>query len=165
MPIPFGIYMKIDVVQLELRKSHTIEIDLPYSEIKTASFAAPLFCKEIGSLNTEHVAILSLDNLDRVINYFTVSIGEINEVKVSLAQMFRCALLSNASKIIVAHNHPSGILEITSKDIDMTRKIAFFGSHFSIELVDSLVVTASDYVSIRAHCKEIMHEQRSETKN
>jgi len=82
-----------------------------------------------------------------------------------LAQMFRCALLSNASKIIIAHNHPTGVLEITSKDVEMTKKIAFFASNFSIELVDSLVVTAENHASIRAHCKELMHEQKNGNKN
>lgn len=160
VPIPFvcDMIMKIDVVQLELRKSHTIDIDIPFEEIFTVSYAAQLFCKEIGSLNIEHVSMIALDNTDRVINYFTVSMGEINKVKVSLAQIFRCALLSNAMKIIIAHNHPSGVLEITSKDIEMTKKIAFFASNFKIELVDSLVVTEDNYVSIRAHCKELMNE-------
>lgn len=102
--------------------------------------------------------MLALDNTNKIINYFTVSIGEIDKVKVSLAQMFRCALLSNASKIIIAHNHPSGILEITSKDIAMTKKIAFWANNLSIELLDSIIVTTNDYISIRAHCKENLNE-------
>lgn len=146
--------MKINVVQLEIKKVYDIEIDLPYNEIHLASYAAPLFCQKIGSLNVEHTAMIALDHADRIINFFIVSMGEIDSVKVSLAQMFRAALLSNASKIIVAHNHPSGVLEITSKDIEMTRKIAFFARNFDIELIDSLVVTRADYISIRSHCKE-----------
>lgn len=81
--------------------------------------------------------------------------GEVDKVKVSLAQMFRCALLSNASKIIIAHNHPSGIAQITSKDIEMTKRIALWASNLSIELIDSLIVTADNYISIRDHCKEL----------
>ena len=140
--------MKINVVQLEIKKIYDIEIDLPYNEIHTASYAAPIFCQKIGNLNIEHTAMIVLDNVNRIINFFIVSMGEINSVKVSLAQMFRVALLSNASKIIVAHNHPSGILKITSKDIEMTRKIAFFARNFDIELIDSLVVTETGYISI-----------------
>ena len=157
--------MKIDVVQLELRRSHQIDIDLPSDRIYIAQQAAPIFCQEIGSLNIENVAMITLDNANRVINFFTVSIGEIDSVRVSLAQMFKCALLSNASKIMIAHNHPSGVLEVTSKDIEMTRKIGFFANSFSIELIDSLVVTADDYISIRAHCKEISDEQNDCAEN
>ena len=157
--------MKIDVIQLELRRSHQIDIDLPSDRIYIAQQAAPIFCQKIGALNIEHVAMLSLDNANRVINYFTVSMGEIDSVKVSLAQMFKSALLSNAAKIIIAHNHPSGVLEINSKDIEMTKKIGFFANSFSIELIDSLVVTADDYLSIRAHCKEISDGQNNSTEN
>lgn len=157
--------MKINVVQLEIKKIYDIEIDLPYNEIHTASYAAPIFCQKIGNLNIEHTAMIVLDNVNRIINFFIVSMGEINSVKVSLAQMFRVALLSNASKIIVAHNHPSGILKITSKDIEMTRKIAFFARNFDIELIDSLVVTETGYISIRLHCKEFLDEQKNSSEN
>lgn len=152
--------MKVSIVQLEIKRIHEIEIDLPYNEIHTASYAAPLFCQKIGSLNIEHTAMIALDNVGRIINFFIVSMGDINSVKVSLAQMFRVALLSNASKIIVAHNHPSGVLEITSNDIEMTRKIAFFARNFDIELIDSFVVTRTDYISIRSNCKEFLDEQK-----
>ncbi len=152
--------MKIDVVQLEIKKAYEIELELDKEEIHSALDASRLFCKTIGSLNVEHVAMITLDNADNAINFFIVSIGGIDFVKVSLAQMFRVALLSNASKIIIAHNHPSGVLQITSKDIEMTRKIAFFAKNFDIELMDSMVVTGTDYISIRAHCEELSDEQR-----
>lgn len=161
----FFIDMEIDVVQLELRKNRKIFIDLPSDKIYSAITAAPLFCQEIGSLNIEHVAMLTMDNTNKVINYFIVAMGEIDKVKVPLSQMFRCALLSNASKIIIAHNHPSGILEITSKDIEMTKKIALWASNFSIELMDSLIVITNDYISIREHCEEISNGQKKRNKN
>lgn len=151
--------MKIDVVQLELRKSHSIELDINNRHIYIASQAAPIFCKEIGGLNTEHVGMLALDHYNQVINYFTVSVGNIDSVKVSLAQMFRNALLSNAGKIMIAHNHPSGVLEVTSHDVEMTKKIAFIAGCFDIELVDSLVVTSNDFISIRQNCKDLKNEE------
>lgn len=146
--------MKIDVVQLELRSTHQIEIDIDYNTIYNPVAAVPIFQKEIGALNVEHTAMLSLDNTGKIINFFVVSVGEIDSVRVSLSQLFRNALLCNASKIIVAHNHPSGILEITSSDIEMTRKIGFFANAFSIELLDSFIVSNNDYISIRASCRE-----------
>ena len=49
--------------------------------------------------------------------------------------------------------------------IEMTKKIAFWASAFSIDLVDSLVVTANDYSSIRDYCKELVHGQESNNKD
>lgn len=147
--------MKIDVVQLEIKKMYTLEIDIENSYIYTAKGAAKVFCSLIGGLNVEHVGMLTLDATNKVINYFTVSIGNQHSVKVSMAQLFKNALVSNAAKIIVGHNHPSGVLEVTSKDVEMTKKIGFFASNFDMELIDSLVVTKDDYISIRSKCKEL----------
>jgi DNA repair protein RadC len=101
-----------------------------------------------------------MDSASRVINFSIISIGEISNVRVSLAQLFKTALLSNASKLMIAHNHPTGVLEITSKDIEMTRKIAFFANAFSMELLDSVVVTSEDFISIRARCKEFLNDRK-----
>lgn len=150
--------MKIDVVQLELRKNHVMDLPIKTDKIYNAQHASELFCITIGGLNVEHAALLCLDNAYRVINFSIISIGELNSVKVSLAQLFRIALLSNASKLMIAHNHPTGVLEITSKDIEMTRKIAFFANAFSMELLDSVIVTSEDFISIRAHCKEFLND-------
>ena len=146
--------MKIDVVQLEIKKTYSMELPLETDKVFIAQQAAKIFCEAIGGLNVEHAALLCLDNANRIINFHIIAIGEINSVKVSLAQLFKTALLSNASKLMIAHNHPTGVLEITAKDIEMTRKIAFFANAFSIELLDSVVVSSEDFISIRAHCKE-----------
>ena len=62
--------MKIDVVQLELRRTHQIEIDIDYNIIYNAVAAVPIFQKEIGTLNVEHTAMLSLDNTGKIIIFF-----------------------------------------------------------------------------------------------
>ena len=75
--------------------------------------------------------------------------GNIENVKVSIAQILKTALLSNSSKIIVAHNHPSGVLEITSNDIDITKKIGTVAGLLDIKMIDSLVVYGKTALSIR----------------
>ena len=147
--------MKINVVQLFLKRSYDIDVSIDDAYIDSSEKAAKIFCQEIGNNNVEFSAMLSLDNTNKIINYFTVSIGDITAVKVSVSQILKAALLSNASKIYIAHNHPSGILEITSKDIDITKKIGYSTQLFSIELIDSLIVSQNDYISIRAHCKDL----------
>lgn len=152
--------MKIDVIELQIRKSHTIKIPGMDRKIYGVESAGPIFCQSIGSCNIEYVAMLSLDSTNKAINYFTISMGGINAAKVSLSQLFRAALLSNASKIIVAHNHPSGVLAITNEDIEMTKKIAFLAKCFDIELIDSLVVSSDNAISIREYSGEMKHEQQ-----
>ena len=73
-----------------------------------------------------------------------------------IAELFKLALLSNASRFFIAHNHPSGVLEITEPDIELTKKIGTIAKLFDMELLDSIIVTYSgDIVSIREHLKEL----------
>ena len=148
--------MEINVVEIQLKITHTIHLpgDDNSLYVYGVEDAGNVFCQTIGASNVERAAMLCLDNTNKIINYSVISIGSIDSVKVSVSQIFRTALLSNAVKIIIAHNHPSGHLEVTNEDIDMTRKIGFFARSFGIELIDSIVVTENNAISIREHCKE-----------
>ena len=150
--------MKIDTVELRIKRTSSIDLSIEDNDICVPDIAKQIFCYMIGDVNVEHAALLSLDIADRVINYSTISIGGISSVRVLISQVFRCALLSNAAKIIVAHNHPSGILKITDEDIDITKKMAYIARLFDIEFVDSIIVSGNDAISIRDHCKEFCHE-------
>lgn len=86
-------------------------------------------------------------------NYSVLSIGSVNSVNIHLNQLVKLALITNSSKVIIAHNHPSGVLDITDADINTTRYIAKLLKVFDIELVDSLVVTIEDVISIRGSIK------------
>ncbi len=90
-----------------------------------------------------------------ILNYYNIAIGDSERVKISLAQLFKISLLSNAEKIIVAHNHPSGILNITYLDIRLTKNIVIICNLFDIELIDSIIVNKyGEYISIRQSIKE-----------
>ena len=143
------IAMKIDVVQIELNKKYVIEIESENSFVYGVETAAPIFINEIGKANIEKAAVLCLDSTNKVINYSVIAMGDIKSVKVSIPQILKIALLSNASKIIIAHNHPSGVLEITTQDIELTRKIANLAKAFKIELIDSIIVNDKSAISIR----------------
>ena len=105
-----------------------------------------------GASNVEIVGIICLDFNNRIINYANVATGNIATVKASVAQICKIALLSNASKVIVAHNHPDGCLKITDEDVTMTRKMAAALKLFDIQLMDSMIVNPNgEVVSIRKY--------------
>lgn len=56
----------------------------------------------------EHFLALTLNTKNEINNITTVSIGTLNSAMVHPREVFKSAILSNASKIIIAHNHPSG---------------------------------------------------------
>ena len=147
--------MNIKVVNLQIVDRYEITIEAKNEYVYGVGDAAPVFCSMIGKLNIEVLALLCLDNANKIINYSTVAMGEINKVRVPLAQILKIALISNSSSIVIAHNHPSGVLEITNSDIEMTRRIGRALNFFDIQLLDSLVVNDTNAVSIRGNLENI----------
>ncbi|WP_304279505.1 JAB domain-containing protein [Phascolarctobacterium succinatutens] len=146
--------MKIDIVELKLHKLCEVEIPGNDKYIYGIEQAAKIFEELIGGNNIEYVGMLCMDNTNKLVNYSIVSIGNLANVIVPVAQIIKTALLSNASKIIIGHNHPSTVLKITNSDINMTKKIGFIAKNFEIELIDSIIVNANEAISIREYVGE-----------
>ncbi len=66
--------------------------------------------------------------------------GTLNSVLVHPREVFKSAILSNASSIILAHNHPSGDPEPSRHDIEVTKRLAEAGNLMGIEVLDHIVV-------------------------
>ena len=142
--------MKIDCVRLELVTNHKIEIDLGKKHAYGVESAGKVFAKQIGKSNVENVGLICLDSTNRIINYANIAIGNIENVKVNIAEIFKIALMSNAAQIIVGHNHPSGVLEVTEADVLLTKNIGIVAKIFDIKLLDSIIVNSQeDIISIR----------------
>jgi len=62
-------------------------------------------------------------------------------------EVFQRAILSGAASIIIAHNHPSGNLQISEQDREVTRRIRKAGDLLGIRLDDHIIVGNGDFVS------------------
>ena len=65
-----------------------------------------------------------------------------------MSEVFKSAILSNASCIILCHNHPSGDLEPSSADVEFTKNVIKSGNLLGIRVHDHLVVSSRGYVSM-----------------
>ena len=90
---------------------------------------------------------LYLNRSNDVLGYSLISIGGISGTVVDPKIIFQIALKSNASSIILVHNHPSGNIKPSSADIDLTKKIYNAGKFLDIEIMDHLIITESKYYS------------------
>jgi DNA repair protein RadC len=63
-------------------------------------------------------------------------------------EVFQPAIERGAVAIILAHNHPSGRVEATNADIQITEQLVTAGDILGIELLDHLVITATRYISV-----------------
>lgn len=101
-----------------------------------------------GNLQFREEAKLLLVNRNaRALGIYNVSSGGTAGTYVDPKQVYMAALKTNASSIILAHNHPSGNLKPSDADIKLTQKLAEAGKVLEITLLDHLVVTSEGYYS------------------
>ena len=97
----------------------------------------------------ESFKVLLMNHNYKVMGWTTISDGGITETAADVRMILQAALLSNATCIMLCHNHPSGSL-IPSRDDDrLTEKIRQACEIMRIHLVDHLILTATSYYSYR----------------
>ena len=83
-----------------------------------------------------------------------ISIGSLNSAIVHPREVFKIAVLSNASNIICFHNHPSGNISPSGEDENITRRLKECGEILGIGLVDHIIVGDNDtYFSFKENNK------------
>lgn len=97
----------------------------------------------------EIVMLLCLDAKRSPICCRTVSRGSVNTAEVSVRKVVEAALSANATTVVLAHNHPSGIATPSMEDVVTTRRMAMALDAVGVVLEDHIVVAGDDYVSIR----------------
>lgn len=88
-----------------------------------------------------------LTRANNVLGMATLGSGNLAGVIVNVREIIQLALLSQASQVIVAHNHPSGKLVPSTNDKQITKKISEGLALFDIKLMDHLIVTSESYYS------------------
>ena len=96
----------------------------------------------------EHFVVITLDNANHVIARHTVTVGLANQTPAAPREVFRPALMDNASSIIVAHNHPSGSTEPSEEDMAITRLLISAGKIMKIPVLDHIIISKSGYTSL-----------------
>ena len=97
----------------------------------------------------ETVYLLCMDAKCKVLSCKEVGEGSVNSAAVPIRRIVEMALGSNATSVILAHNHPSGLAIPSGDDYLTTRQLAIALSAVDITLVDHLVMADSEYVSMR----------------
>ncbi len=133
-----GYELKEAKVRLEMRENPGI-----YSDRKVSSpdDVIEILQKEFGAMDREYVVTVNLDNQMRPLNYHIVNIGSVSASIIDIPGVFKTAILSNASSIILAHNHPSSG-DASKEDYEATKRVAQAGDIIGIPLLDHVVFCA-----------------------
>ncbi|HVV25653.1 MAG TPA: DNA repair protein RadC [Candidatus Saccharimonadales bacterium] len=106
------------------------------------------YMKSIGSSQKEQLRGLYLNSQYQVIHDEVISIGSLTSNIVHPREVFQPAIERGAVAVILAHNHPSGRVEATNADIQVTEQLVAAGDILGIELLDHLIITTTRYVSV-----------------
>lgn len=98
-------------------------------------------CADFRESKREHFAAFYLDTQGRVIERQIISIGTLDASLVHPREVFEPAVSLRAASVIVAHNHPSGNLEPSEEDMEITRRLRHSGKILGIPMIDHVVVT------------------------
>ena len=107
-------------------------------------YLMPLF---YGRRN-EMVYLLCLDAKCKVLSCKLLGEGSVNSAGVPVRRIVETALAANATSVVLAHNHPSGLAVPSDADVLTTRRVAMALDAVEIELLDHIVVADDDYVSM-----------------
>ena len=94
---------------------------------------------------SENVWLLALDTRLHLIAVFEIASGGANTCIVDPNVIFRSALMTGATGIIVAHNHPTGITNPSGQDDEVTERLIKGGQILSCPLVDHIIIGADAY--------------------
>lgn len=101
----------------------------------------------IGELPHEEFWVIYLNNANKVLYKQQLSKGGITATLVDVRILFKKAVELMATGIVLCHNHPSGKLNPSQSDKNLTQKIQQAGEALDIKILDHLIVTEKDYFS------------------
>lgn len=134
---------------IELGRRLTLEAPEERPSINSPADAAALVQFDMSALEQEHLRVILLDRRNRVLEIVEVYKGSVNSSQVRVGELFKEAIRTNASAIIVVHNHPSGDPTPSPDDVAVTRAIVQAGKLLDIDVLDHLVIGQSKWVSLK----------------
>ena len=98
----------------------------------------------------EHFWIVGMNLAGYILYIELIALGSYKSVDVEPMNVFRVAVMKNASRVIAVHNHPSGRLSPSVTDKDITDRLIQVGQILNIEFVDHLIISPLSYTSFRS---------------
>lgn len=137
----------LDIVGIRLVKERELYSSKPISSPKDA---IEVIANELMYQDREILMTVNLNVKNQIINAHVAAVGGIDSSIVDVKNIYKSALLSNASKILLFHNHPSGECIPSNDDIKLTH-VLDKGCHLlGMNILDHIVIGKNEYYSIKA---------------
>ncbi|WP_100116547.1 JAB domain-containing protein [Snodgrassella alvi] len=98
----------------------------------------------------EHFWIIGMNEAGYILYIELIALGSVKAVNIEPMNVYRVAVMKNATRVIAIHNHPSGRLVPSKADLDITDRLIQVGRILNIALVDHLIISTEAYESFRS---------------
>jgi DNA repair protein RadC len=132
--------------------------DSPLIPIEIQPFVGVLFngpeqifklFRNLYSMPSETFVVLHLTAKNQIAAMTTVGIGTLDQVVIHSREVFRTAIVNLTSAIICVHQHPSGLIEPSREDIEITNRLKKSGEIIGIKLLDHIIIGRDGYFSFK----------------
>ena len=103
----------------------------------------------IADKKQEYFLCVSLNGANEVLGNRVVTVGLLNKNQIHPREVFVDAISDRAASVILAHNHPTGVLKPSNDDIAATAQLVESGKILGIPVLDHLIITKKGYFSFR----------------
>ena len=138
--------MSSEEKKLDLIKEKTIILP---NTIDSPKVIGESIAKEISIYDREMLFLINFNDNLKAINCSIVSIGSINASIATVREVYKASLLSNASAIMLIHNHPSGDNKPSQSDLLITEEIVEVGKTLGIEVLDHYIAGEDSFYSMK----------------
>lgn len=138
---------RINIVSIKMVKESSFLYQT--RTISSPKDAYEMIKEQLEGLDREQFIIACLNTKNEPTNITVVSVGTLNKAIVHPREVFKTAILSNASSIMAFHNHPSGDTTPSQHDIELTQRLYEAGNLLGIKLVDHLIIGDGTFTSLK----------------
>ena len=141
--------IEITRIKQEIREVEEAYKDILPERIKGATDALDFSQALIGDDDREVFLVMCLNIKNKITVVHRCHVGALGASIIHPREVFKSAIMSNAHSIIVAHNHPSGSCQYSQEDVNVSERLIKVGKILNIEVLDSLIVSQKDAISLK----------------
>ena len=135
-------------LMLPVLRTYTLEKYEFNETLKSLDEVGDYIFAKYFAVNKECLSLLCLNHLGKVLSFEIIMTGSVDSVGLSVRDIVSKAIKSNATAVVIAHNHPGGIALPSKQDIIVTKELKSALSTISVELLDHIIMSTEDYVSM-----------------
>ena len=135
-------------INREMGRFYLVDRTRKHTVLNTLEDCASYMVPRFHGRSVEMVFLLCLDAKCKVICCKEVGEGSVNSAGISVRKILETALNANATTVVLAHNHPSGLAIPSEEDVQTTRRLGAALQAVEIHLADHIIVADDDYVSM-----------------